>query len=77
MRLLSGNLCTIRVPHDFEAGELNKDFFEFDLALPTKADVGDLALILGFPAGHRYAIGNKIIHARCQYVTMLAPGDLR
>lgn len=54
------DICTIHVPQDFEAGELNKDFFELDLALPTKAAVGDLALILGFPAGHRCVSGNKI-----------------
>ena len=54
------DICTIQVPQDFEAGELNKDFFELDLALAHKGCVGDLALILGFPAGHRCASGNKI-----------------
>jgi hypothetical protein len=54
------DVCTIQVPRDFEAGELNKDFFELDVVLSTRAAVGDQALILGFPAAHRCASGNKI-----------------
>jgi hypothetical protein len=54
------DICTIQMPHDFEAGEINKHFFELDLAQSTRAAVGDQALILGFPASHRRASGNRI-----------------
>jgi hypothetical protein len=54
------DICTIQIPRDFEAGEINKYLFELDLTQSTRATVGDQALILGFPAAHREAIGNRI-----------------
>lgn len=54
------DIGTIQVPPDSESRDINKEFFYFDLALPARAAVGDQALILGFPAGHRCASGNKI-----------------
>lgn len=54
------DICTIQMPHDFEAGEINKYLFELDLAQSTRAAVGDQALILGFPASHRRASSNRI-----------------
>ena len=47
------DICTIQVPPEFEAGELNKSFFALNRWPPTLAKKGDQAIILGFPAAHR------------------------
>jgi hypothetical protein len=54
------DICTIQMPHDFEAAGINKYIFELDLTQSTRAAVGDQALILGFPMSHRHTSGNKI-----------------
>lgn len=57
------DICTIQVPSDSEAGDLNKSFFDLDKWPPSLAEKGDQALILGFPAAHRHG-REKMINTR-------------
>jgi hypothetical protein len=54
------DICTLQVPSDFEAGDLNKEFFDLEKWPPSFAQKGDQALMLGFPAAHRIAHEDKI-----------------
>lgn len=72
----STDIRTIQVPHDFRAEASNLCFFELDLAMSTRAAVGDQALIVGFPAAHRCGGSNRL-NARVlpimDYITDVGP----
>jgi hypothetical protein len=70
------DICTIQVPTEFEADELNKSFFDLDKWPPNLAKKGDQAIILGFPAAHRQG-HEKMINTRVlpisDFVTDVGP----
>lgn len=70
------DICTIQVPPEFEAEELQKTFFVLDRWPLTQAEKGDHVLIMGYPAAHRQGY-ERTINARilpiCDFVTDVGP----
>ncbi len=75
-RSKSADICTIEVPTDFDSKHLKKEFFSLQNWPSPRAQKGDRAFILGYPAVHRSGTKNTVDIRLCpinDFVTDVGP----
>lgn len=70
------DICTIRIPDEFNLSELGKETYNANAWPPKRAEAGECVFIIGFPAEHRDGETNAVRNAAASimdFITSVGP----